>query len=619
MWRKLLLAAVMVVAVSVAFAQENVDALGDPLPDGASQRLGTLRMKYTSGVNDIAYLPDGKALVAVGSQLHIWDTNKGEMVGTQTLPAGTGPMQLSKDGMRILFRSGGDVFEWDFANEKQLHRFPTGVTNLRSVVYSPDETRVLAAGTVPPVLKEFDLASGNKLIEIKGDFATFANAIYGPDGKTAFVGGGYDNVVAHYDLTSGEKLHEFVKNYNANTLALSSDGARLLVGSRSYASEWKIDGEYTELKRFGGHHGGAVNAVAYCADTDQILTGSRDGSIRRWDRNVPEVLLRWFPHESYVTMIRVSPDGQRVLSYGAGLVAESFTETGKSTLTWDRHIGAVEAVMICADQRHCVSASTDETLRLWDMETGKTVRVMTGAKLGAYCVAVSPDQKRVAAGCKDGMLREWSLENGAMLRELSGHLGYVWAVAYTHTGDRLLSSADDGTVRVWSQTADEPLAILRGHLGGVLSIAVSQDDSTLLSAGRDGTVRVWDLNKGELRGTLNGHRGWVNAVSFAGRGRYAVSAGRDGRILRWNLQAMKLVDDIEQGTWIKVICASPDGQHVYVAGDDATIACWDLADRVKTAELKGHKSGINSLAIAEDGATLISASADTTLLVWDVQ
>ncbi len=599
--------------------QQATDRFGDPLPDSAVQRLGTLRMKYTGGVSDIQYLPDGRGVVAVGNNIDIWDLASGTIAETHGVTdTGIRCMQISKDGTKLLFASGGDVLEWSLAEQKQLHRFPVSQAGFRWAFYSPDETRVLTTGSVPPTLKEFELATGKELITIDGsdDMATFTKGIYGKDGKTAFVGGGYDEVVAHYDLTTGDKLKQFLKNYSVYDLCLSPDGERLLVGSRSYGSEWKIDG-YEMLKQFGGHHGGAVNSVAYCAEPEQILTGSRDGSIRRWNRETAKVLLRWFPHESYVTMQRVSPDGRYVLSYGARLVAESLLASGAARVKWDRHSGSVEGVAFLPDSRHVVSASSDGTLRLWDVTTGETVRAMEGANLGAYCLAASADGTKAAAGCKDGVLREFSVTDGKLLRELKGHRGYVRSVAYTHDGSRLLSSADDGSVRIWSPDADEPVAVLQGHLGGVLAVAVSPDGKLVLSGGRDGTVRVWSLADAKQLKKMEGHHGWVNAVAFAGgSGQYALSAGRDGRVIRWNLEAEKIGSEMAHATWLKALTCSPDGAKAYSAGDDRIVQCWDLAEDKNIGAFKGHQAGVTSLAVSPDGKLLVSGSDDTTLLVW---
>lgn len=605
--------------VAATGAHAATDRMGDPLPQGAVQRLGTLRMKYNRGLSDICYLPDGRGVVALGSSIHIWDLAKGKIESTHKVcDASLSCLQARKDGSALLFADrAGNVVEWDVREQSVRRRFPTGQKGLRWAFYSPDETRVLTTGTVPPTLKAWDLATGKELVSIEGDMAIFMKGIYGPDGKTAFVGGGYNTILAHYDLTTGKKLKEWFSNYRVYDLCLSSDGKRLLAGSRSMASEWQIDG-YKLLKKFTGHHGGAVNGVAYCQEPEQILTGSRDGSIRRWDRVTGKVLLRWFPHESYANIIRVSPDGRRALSYGAGLLAESDLAIGKPRLEWERHAGAVYGVAFTPDGRQVVSGSADGTLRVWDVATAAAVRTIEGVKLGAHALAVSPDGTKVAAGAKDSILREFSLADGTLLRELAGHRGYVRSAAYSHDGTRLLSSADDGSVRVWVEGKSEPAAVLEGHRGGVLSVAVSPDDRLVASGGRDGTVRLWDLAKGLPLRTLEGHRGWVEAVAFAGPN-LVLSGGRDSRVLRWDTDSGKLVGEATHGGGVYGLACSPDGTAAYSVGSAPNVTCWRLPTGEKAKTLNGHEKNAAAAALSPDGKLLVTASADATLLVWDVR
>jgi WD40 repeat protein len=619
--RLLLGGALLTMPLALA-AHAAEDRLGDPLPDGAVQRLGTLRLRYSGGIADLRYLPDGRGLIAVGNQIEIWDLAAGELQAKHQVCEGRiASVALRSDaGALLVADTGGTVHEWDLTNAAELRSWETGQSGLRTAHYSPDEQRVLTTGSKPPTIKEWDLPTGRELVSITGRMHYFHEGIYGPDGKTAFVNGGAGSepILAHYDLATGEPLNEWLPDYyaHARSIVLSEDGARLLVGSRHKATEWRIDG-YELLKEFTGHQGHAVVSVAYCKEPDQLLTGSRDGSIRRWNRIEGELLLRWCPHEAYVTHMQVSPDGQWVLSYGSGMVAETSLADGKPRATWERHSGPVNAVAVLPSGGTAVSGSTDTTLRVWDIATGECSKTIGGAALGAYAIAVSPDGARAAVGCKDGVLREFALADGSLIRELTGHRGYVRSVAYAPQGDHLLSSAGDGQVRIWSREADEPVHVLEGHRGGVLSVAVSPDGKQALSGGRDGTVRLWDLQAAALLRTLTGHRGWVQAVAFAGGNAVGLSGAVDGRILKWDLSTGELLGEMSHGGVVYALACTSDGKTAY-AGGGGGITSWDLGTAEKTAELTGHEGAVLALAMALDEQRLVSASQDTTLLVWQI-
>ena len=599
-------------AASLAGAQ--VDRYGTALPEGAIQRLGTLIMRYPDGIGDLCYLPDGRGLIAIGARVEVWDLASGTLERTdEPISQSIRSIEPNREGTTLLIAdAAGAIHIWDMDAREIVKSIPTGQAGLMVAHYSPDETRALTTGTL--TLKEWDLATGEELVAIQGRMHYFRQDIYAADGLTAFVdgGAGSDPILAHYDLQSGELLQEWHKDYYSHTrsLELSPDGERLLSGTRHSAQEWDVE-SYEMLGKFSGHHGHAVTAVAYCANPDELLTGSRDGSIRRWNRHTAEVLLRWWPHEGHVTRIRVSPDGQWALSYGGGLVDERSIEDGTPRIAWERHSGIVPAVAAIPGGSLVVSGSSDETLRVWDTDTGESLRTIAGVTLGAWAVAVSPDGERVAAGGKDAVIREFSLADGALLRELWGHRGYIRALAYTPGGTHLLSSADDGRLCAWG-AGPEPVHELHEHRGGVLALDVSADGNHALSAGRDGTVRYWSLSGRRLLRTMTGHRRWVQAVRFLDE-ETAVSADGHGAIIVWDLATGEALRTMQHTGAVTALVADDD---LISAGGGSEISCWDAATGEKLETRSGHADAILALTTVEDGR-LVSASEDTTLLVWE--
>jgi WD40 repeat protein len=617
-----LMTGLLVLSMGLA-ARGAVDSLGDPLPDGAVQRLGNMRMRYGSWVSGLAYLPDGRGIVLQGGGVDIWDLAEGKQLSrTDVSKTRLMSVKLRPDGKVLLLADGdGIVYEWDYEKMEVVRRWDSGQKGLRSARYSPDGKRILVGGSSPLGLREFLIETGENItaIETPGFATTRCGAIYGPEGKTAIMGGGYNHLLEHRDLATGELLHKWGSNYEAKDIKLSPDGTCLLVGVESHAVEWKL-ADYSVLHRYDPVPGeaGRVFCHDYAPARNEAVLGVRTGGISRYDRESGKEVLRWMPHSGTIYSICVSPDSQHVLSYGGGLVVESDMDTGEATVQWDRHDAGVEAVAFTPDGKRVVSGSQDCTLRVWDPLSGKCELLIKGATLGAYAVAVSPDGKRAAAGCKDSVVREFSLADGALLRELKGHRGYVRSVAYSHDGKRLFSSADDGSVCVWEGDGAEPVQRLEGHLGGVLSVAVSANDKLLLSGGRDGTVRVWDLVELAEIACYKGQRGWVESVLFVGNDRYAMSAGRDGRMLRWNLDSGKLVGEMTRGSWLSNAVASPDGMRVYVADNTWAVTCWDVPEAKMLSAVKGHAQAVSAVALSPDGKYLVTGSADATLLVWDL-
>lgn len=635
MSRPYLLALILTLAWTITGpAGAETDLLGDPLPEDAVQRLGSLRLRY-GGVGDLDYLPDGRAVVASGASIDIWDMSVGQKQATHRIASrGLTGIDVSDDGSTMLASdSGGSVYVWDLEAEKVINEWETGQGRLASVYYSTDETRALTCGTNPATISEWDLQTGEELVSTTSDLHSARQAIYGPDDRSVFIHGpaGSGSVVEQYDLSDGSLIRDFLQDYYTHTrsIALSPDGERLLVGSRTRATEWQLVPDFELLNTFRGHHGGAVTACAYTPNPDHLLTGSRDGSIRRWNRlpDGGEVQERWFAHSGHVNYILVSPDGDWVLSYGGGnFVVEYSLADGEPRLDWDRHELGVNCV-VCTAEGRVISGSADGTVRVWNMLSGEQALLIDRVDPGAWSVDASPDGQRIAVGCKDGIIREFSATDGGLIREMEGHRGYIRDVAYlpdaVDDAPCLLSCAGDGTIRMWGRSGNEPMDVFEadlhaedGHRGGVLSLAVSKDGSKLLSGGRDGTMRLWDLQQRTQKRIFRGHRGWVQAVAFAGDTGEALSASRDGTVRRWNLESGEVLAELDHGGRVMALACTDDGDTVFAGGTDNDISVW-TADGEQITRLTGHAATVNSLALSSENAHLVSASDDSTLLVWE--
>jgi small GTP-binding protein len=103
-----------------------------------------------------------------------------------------------------------------------------------------------------------------------------------------------------------------------------------------------------------------------------------------------------------------------------------------------------------------VSGSADKTLRVWDLESRRTVATLEGHTGSVYGVAVSPDGRRAVSASGDGTLRVWDLESGRSIATFSGHIGIVIGVAVSPDGLRAVSASADKTLRVWDLPPLEP-------------------------------------------------------------------------------------------------------------------------------------------------------------------
>ncbi len=106
------------------------------------------------------------------------------------------------------------------------------------------------------------------------------------------------------------------------------------------------------------------------------------------------------------------------------------------------------------DGRWLISGSIDETLRLWDVETGAEIRRFDGHTGGVTSLDFSADGRYIASGASDGTIKVWDVETGDLLRQITGHSGQVNQVHFADDGQSIWSSSDDGSLRLWLPMLD---------------------------------------------------------------------------------------------------------------------------------------------------------------------
>jgi WD40 repeat protein len=164
--------------------------------------------------------------------------------------------------------------------------------------------------------------------------------------------------------------------------------------------------------------------------------------------------------------------------------------------TLEGHSSSVSGVAVTPDGKRAVSASSDKTLKVWDLESGQALRTLKGHSGFVNGVAVTPDGKRAVSASSDKTLKVWDLESGQALRTLEGHSSSVNGVAVTPDGKRVISASEDETLKVWDLESGQALRALEGHSRSVNGVAVTPDGKRAVSASSDKTLKVWDLESG---------------------------------------------------------------------------------------------------------------------------
>jgi WD40 repeat protein len=302
------------------------------------------------------------------------------------------------------------------------------------------------------------------------------------------------------------------------------------------------------------------------------------------------------------------------------------------------HTAPVWSVAFSPDGRRLASGSWDNTIKLWDVETGQEVRTLRGHTGGVWSMAFSPDGRLLASGSVGGTVKLWDVgvatkdfSSPPEVRTLRGHSGGVLSVAFSPDGRLLASNSVYYTkttfysaVELWNVETGQKVRTLSGAPVG--SVAFSPDGRLLAAGSDEGTVKLWDVGVAtkdfssppEVR-TLRGHTGGVESVAFSPDGRLLASASSDQTVKLWDVATGQEVRTLRGHTWaVTSVAFSPDGRLLASASGDQTVKLWDVATGQEVRTLSGHNGGVESVAFSPDGRLLASGSSDGTVRIWGV-
>ena len=336
-----------------------------------------------------------------------------------------------------------------------------------------------------------------------------------------------------------------------------------------------------------------------------------------WD-DIGKALATLRGHTRRVFDAAFSPDGTKIVTASGDQTARIWSvATGRFVATLAGHTGTVWTAVFSPDSARVVTASNDGTARIWNAATGRLGFTLTGHTNSVQTASFSPDGNRVVTASDDGTARIWNAATGAPLLMLTGHTKDLNTASFSPDGTRVVTTSRDRTARIWNAATGALLFTLTGHTGGVWDAVFSSDGARLVTRSDDGTARIWNVVTGRLLLTL-AHTAWVNAASFSPDGTRVVTTGDDRAARIWNAATGRLIFTLKGHTEaVRAASFGPDGAAVVTGSDDGTARIWDAATGGSVATLTGHTDRVTPVSFSPDGGRVLTASADDTARIWN--
>ncbi|CAG8461286.1 15096_t:CDS:2 [Funneliformis mosseae] len=262
------------------------------------------------------------------------------------------------------------------------------------------------------------------------------------------------------------------------------------------------------------------------------------------------------------------------------------------------------------------------------------VRVLKGHTDGILCLQFDDVNNRLISGSLDNTVCVWNLETGEIIRVMKEHTRCVRALQFDDT--KLITGSMDGTVKIWNYYTGQCLRTFP-HTSGIVSLHF--DDLFLASGSTDHIIKVWNFASCECF-VFKGHTDCVNRVVIYKQSQL-LSCSDDLTIRIWDLKTKSCTRVFDQNTHVASIqCIQPAlrcnatpfnellgekkqrkdsdkvDEPVIVSGSlDSTIKMWSLETGQCIRTLFGHVEGVWSLAV--DKLRVVSGAHDKTVKIWD--
>ncbi len=326
-------------------------------------------------------------------------------------------------------------------------------------------------------------------------------------------------------------------------------------------------------------------------------------------------------HSRYVTSVVFSPDGRYVLTGSDDSTARLWdVATGKEIRVFAGHTDGLDRsdAVISPDGRYVLTGSIDKTARLWDIATGETLQTFIGHTAWIAGVAFSPDNHFALTGSADNTAKLWDIQTGKEIRQFTGHTGVVWSVAFSPDGKYVLTGSDDRTARLWDAGNGQEIRQFTGHEGGIQWIAFSPDGHLVITGSADSSTRMWDTATGQEVRQFVGQTEGINAAIFSPDMKYVLTAAGDGTIWLWDFATGAVLRHVTVHTGSVLSAAfSPDGQSFITGGYDTTARLWSLQITPELPIFAGHTGEVWDTAYSPDGKYVLTGDSDQTARLWD--
>ncbi len=268
--------------------------------------------------------------------------------------------------------------------------------------------------------------------------------------------------------------------------------------------------------------------------------------------------------------------------------------------------------------------SSENTVRVWDWQTGQWIGSPLRHDGNVNSVEFSPDGQFIATASDDKSARVWNARRGRLIGKPMAHKEAVERAFFSRTGQQVVTVSADGSARVWDAATGDALIDPLEHGGRLTAVELSADGGRLLTASVDGAARVWAIPSGKLVLETPKEGPGLRSASFSPDETKVLTVREStSSVAVWDAVSGRLIwkEFTRYITDVYAIDATftPDGTRIIMNISDDTVRMADAETGEPVLDPLRHHEQVESVTSSGDGLYLLTSARDQTGRIWDAE
>eukprot|EP00850_Spirogloea_muscicola_P011620 SM000073S21396 [mRNA] locus=s73:18828:21843:+ [translate_table: standard] len=287
---------------------------------------------------------------------------------------------------------------------------------------------------------------------------------------------GYDHTIRFWDATSGRCARTLqYQETQVNRLEITPDKQYLAAAGNPHIRLFEVNSNTAQPVTSYDGHTNNVTAVGFQCDNKWMYSGSEDGTVKIWDLRAPGYQ-REYESRAAVNTVVLHPNQSELISgdQNGNIRVWDLTANSCSCELVPEVDTAIRSLTVMYDGSMVVAANNNGTCFVWRLlrndQTSTTFEPLQRLQAhNAYILKClfspeySESNRYLATASSDHTIKLWNVDGFTLERTLTGHKRWVWDCVFSVDGAYLVTASSDWTARLWELASGETVRIYSGH------------------------------------------------------------------------------------------------------------------------------------------------------------